>query len=71
MTAAKKLRKNKPPAVAAPVPVPRGIKLPGDAATVSQVPGEKAVISSAEGRWCTPNGQRHGRLPFHFFFLGT
>ncbi len=47
MTAAKKLPKNKPPAVAAPVSVPRGIKLPGGAATVSQAPGEIAAIRTA------------------------
>jgi hypothetical protein len=47
MTAAKKLPKNKPPADAAPVSAPRGIKLPGGAATVSQAPGEIAAIRTA------------------------
>ncbi len=66
MTAAKKLPKNKPPAVAAPVAAPRGIKLPGGAATVSQAPGEVAAISTAG---VNPFRDLGGSASPHFNFI--
>jgi len=66
MTAATKLRKNKPPAVDAPVAAPRGIKLPGGAATVSQAPGEIAAIRTAEANPFRDLGGSHSP---HFNFV--